>query len=86
MAALLTGFVLILAAVWTMLPGSAFGLGWAQDVLVFLKGGAPIIAILVGILAVFIGIADLKDKKQAAQEKAEADKETSGEEADQKSE
>jgi len=43
-------------------------------VLAFLRGGLPVIAVLIGIIAVFIGIADMKDR-------AEAKKELSAEEA-----
>jgi len=42
-------------------------------VLTFLRGGAPVLAILIGIIAVFIGIADMKDRAEAKkEEKAES--------------
>jgi hypothetical protein len=49
------------------------GLGWWAYVLAFLRGCLPVIAAFIGLIAVFLGIADLKDraaaKKEAAEEK-----------------
>jgi hypothetical protein len=45
--------------------------------LTFLKGGFPVLAILIGLIAVFIGIADLKDKAEAKKE-AEEDQKNPG--------
>jgi flagellar biosynthesis/type III secretory pathway M-ring protein FliF/YscJ len=49
-----------------------------MDVINFLKGSIPVLALLVGLIAVFIGIADIKDrveaKKEEEEEKKEADK------------
>jgi hypothetical protein len=58
------------AAVIAILPPDTigFGLGWGKDVLVFLRGGAPVLAILVGIIAVFIGFADVKDRAETRKE------------------
>ena len=65
-------------AVYSVLPFT-WALNWWQPVLEFLKGGIPIIALLIGIIAVFIGIADIKDrieaKKEEAEEAAQAKKE-----------
>jgi len=72
MKSLIIGIVILAAAVFAALP---CGLNWWDDVLVFLRGGLPVIAVLIGIIAVFIGIADMKDraeaKKEAEQEKKE---------------
>ncbi|MCL2722268.1 MAG: hypothetical protein FWD47_13145 [Treponema sp.] len=67
MKALIIGFVFIVAAVFAILPKEilGFGLGWGEDVLAFLKGGAPVLAILFGLIAIFIGIADIKDRAEA---------------------
>ncbi|MDR1412167.1 MAG: hypothetical protein LBI91_08170 [Spirochaetaceae bacterium] len=65
MKALLLGLVFILAAVLAIIPA---GLGWSGDVLAFLRGAAPVIAVLIGIIAVFIGIADIKDRAEAKKE------------------
>jgi uncharacterized membrane protein len=59
MKALLVGLIVIAAAVFAVLP---MGLGWQDQVLAFLKGSLPVIALLIGLLAIFIGIADLKDR------------------------
>jgi len=67
MVALLLGIVFILFAVYSVIPVS-WGLNWWQDVLNVLRGGIPIIAVLVGFIAVFIGVADIKDKIEAKKE------------------
>jgi len=75
MKATIIGLVFIAAAVFAILPADVigFGLGWGNDVLAFLKGGVPVAAILVGIIAIFIGIADMKDRaEQKKEEKADA--------------
>ena len=59
MKALILGFVVIIVAVLAVLPA---GLGWAEDVLTFLRGSLPVVAVLIGLILVFVGIADLKDR------------------------
>ena len=65
MKALLLGIIIIAAAVCAALPA---GLGWWSDILVFLRGGLPVLAALIGLVAVFIGIADMKDRAEAKKE------------------
>jgi len=67
MKALIIGFVFIVAAVFAIIPKEilGFGLGWGENVLAFLKGGVPVLAILFGLIAIFIGIADMKDRAEA---------------------
>jgi hypothetical protein len=74
MVALIVGIILILFTVFAALPTEVlgFGLGWGNDILLILRGGLPILAAFVGLVAVFIGIADLKDKKEAKKEEAAA--------------
>jgi hypothetical protein len=74
MKAIIIGLLIVAAAVFAVLPPGAigFGLGWGGNVLAFLKGGLPVIAVLVGLIAIFIGIADIKDRAEA---RAEAKKE-----------
>jgi hypothetical protein len=74
MKAIIIGLLIVAAAVFAVLPPEAFGfgLGWGKDVLAFLRGGLPVIALLIGLIAVFIGIADIKDRAEA---RAEAKKE-----------
>jgi len=73
MKSLIIGVIILAAAAFAIIPGKpdGFGLGWGDDVLMFLRGGLPVLAILVGIIAVFIGIADLKDRSEAKKEESE---------------
>ena len=66
MKALILGFAVIVVAVLTVLP---FGLGWGQDVLAFLRGALPVIAGFIGLILVFVGIADIKDIADERREK-----------------
>lgn len=68
MVALIVGIVCVAFAVFAVVPGP---LGWWDEVLVFLKGSLPVVAVLVGLIAVFIGIADIKDRVEARKEEAE---------------
>ena len=84
MIALVVGIIFILFALFAGLPLS-WGLDWWPEVLVVLKGGVPILAIFIGFIAFFIGIADIKDKIAAKKEEAEEedeDDEENGENAD----
>ena len=80
MTALLVGIGLVVVAVLMCLPGI---FGWWNDVLTFLKGAIPVLALLIGAVAVFIGIADIKDKQEA---KKEEEEEAAGEEKEEKAE
>ena len=81
MIALLFGILLVLFGVYAVLPIDAPGfLNWSRDVLIFLRGGVPIVAFLIGIIAFFIGIADIKDKIEAKKEQAEEEQEEKKEE------
>jgi len=81
MIALTIGIVLILFAVYAVLPVS-WSLQWWPDVIQFLKGGVPILAVFVGLIAFFVGVADIKDKmeakKEEQEEKAEKKEEAKG--------
>jgi len=72
MVALVVGVLFIAFAVVAVVPGI---LNWGNEVIAFLKGGAPVIAVFVGLIAVFIGIADIKDRIEAKKEEAEEAKE-----------
>ena len=65
MVAIIIGLILIAFTVAAALP--CF-LNWGPEIIMFLKGCAPVLSALIGILAVFIGIADIKDKKEAKKE------------------
>ena len=72
MIALVIGILLVLFGVYAVLPFQSPGfLNWSREVLVFLKGGVPIFAFLIGLIAFFIGIADIKDKIEAKKEDQE---------------
>ncbi len=70
MVALIVGLVFVVFAVYSVLPVE-WSLQWGPYVLDFLKGGVPIIAIFIGLIAILIGIADIKDKMEARKEEAE---------------
>ena len=67
MKSLIFGLLVIAGAVFAILPAKpdGFGLGWGDEVLTFLRGGAPVVAIFIGLVAIFIGIADMKDRAEA---------------------
>ncbi|HUX41149.1 MAG TPA: hypothetical protein VMV83_08315 [Rectinemataceae bacterium] len=68
MLALIVGIVFIAFAVFAVLPAP---LGWWGDVLTFLRGALPVLAVLIGLVAIFIGIADIKDRAEAKKEEEE---------------
>lgn len=70
MIALSVGILLILFAIYSVLPVS-WGLQWWSEVIQFLKGGVPILAVFVGLIAFFVGIADIRDKREAKKEEQE---------------
>jgi hypothetical protein len=80
MKALLLGIIILALAVFAALPAdvAGFGLGWWEDILVFLRGGAPVIAVFIALIAVFIGIADMKDRAEAKKEEAAENREEAG--------
>lgn len=73
MLSLIIGFILIAFTVFAVLPFE-YCLSWGTFVIDFLKGAAPVLAALIGIICIFIGIADIKDKKEARREEIEANK------------
>ena len=73
MVALIVGLVMIAFCVFACLP-AGIGLAWGPDVVDFLRGCAPVFAAFVGLVSVFIGFADIKDKKEARKEEMEAKK------------
>jgi hypothetical protein len=67
MVALIVGIVFIGLSVFAALPP----LAWWDYILTFLKGGAPVLGVFIGLIAIFIGIADIKDRIEAKKEEAE---------------
>jgi hypothetical protein len=74
MIALFIGVLLILFAVYAVLP-FAWTLGWWPDVVQFLKGGVPLIAVFIGLISFFVGVADIKDKIESRKEEQEEEEE-----------
>lgn len=69
MITLIVGFIFIAGTVIAALP-AGIGLGWGQDILLVLRGGAPIFTAFIGIISIFIGVADIRDKQDAKKEEA----------------
>lgn len=70
MVALIIGILFIAFAVFAVLPVDGL-LQWGHQVIAFLQGGAPVFAVFIGLIAIFIGIADIKDRIEAKKEEAE---------------
>ncbi|MBD5406735.1 MAG: hypothetical protein HDR56_03850 [Treponema sp.] len=70
MISLMLGIILIAFAVFSLLP--MMPLSWGSEVIAFLKGCAPVLAAFVGLICLFIGAADIKDKREAKKEEMEA--------------
>ena len=68
MVSLIAGIIFIAFTFFALLP--SFPLNWGADVLVFLKGCLPVLSALVGLICLFIGVADIKDKNEAKKEEA----------------
>lgn len=69
MGALIVGILFLAFTVISCMPSL---LAWGPDVIEFLKGGLPVLAAFIGIIAIFIGFADIKDKNEAKKEEAES--------------
>lgn len=71
MISIFFGIILIAFTVVSCLP---MCLNWGADIVAFLKGFGPFLAAFVGIIAIFIGAADVKDKKEAKKDSLENNK------------
>ncbi len=69
MVSMIIGFIFIAFTVLAALP---FGLGWGSDIIAFLKGGSPVLAAFIGLIAIFVGIADIRDKREAKKEEEQS--------------
>ena len=65
MFALIVGILFLSYTVYAVLPQ---GLQWGTEVILFLKGFTPVFLAFLGLIAVFIGIADIKDKREVKKE------------------
>ena len=70
MISLAVGVILIAFTVFAVLP--SMPLNWGAEVIAFLKGCAPVFAAFIGLICLFIGAADIKDKNEAKKEEIEA--------------
>ena len=70
MVSLIIGLIFIAFTVFSVLPNMP--LNWGCEVVLFLKGCAPVVAAFLGLILLFIGAADIKDKKEAKKEEKEA--------------
>lgn len=70
MVSFIAGIIFIAFTIFAVLPSCP--LAWGTDVINFLKGSVPVFAALVGIVCIFIGAADIKDKREALKEEREA--------------
>ena len=66
MKAIILGFVVIAVAVLAVLPS---GLNWGYDVVRFLRGSLPILALVISLILFFVGIADIKDRAALKKDK-----------------
>ena len=72
MIALILGILFIAFTVFSVLP--SMPLAWGAEVIHFLKGSLPVFSAFIGVIAILIGFADIKDKSEAKKEEAEAAK------------
>ena len=70
MISLVLGVILIAFSVFAVLP--SMPLNWGAEVIAFLKGCAPVLAAFVGLICLFVGAADIKDRNEARKEELEA--------------
>lgn len=68
MVSIILGLIFIAFTVFSVLSGCP--LNWGPEVIAFLKGSIPVLAALVGLICLFIGAADIKDKKEAKKEES----------------
>lgn len=75
MFSLIIGIILVAFTAFACLPKSilGFGLEWGEEVILFLKGCAPVGAAFLGLIAIMLGIADIREKREAKREEAEFD-------------
>lgn len=71
MITIIFGIICIGFTIFACLP-KGIGLDWSNEIILFLKGGAPVLAAFIGLIAIFIGIADIRDRQEAKREELEA--------------
>lgn len=66
MVTIILGILFIAFTVFSVLPMCP--LHWGPEVIEFLKGCLPVLTAFCGLIMLFIGAADLKDKREAKKE------------------
>ena len=66
MISVILGIIFIAFTVFSILP--MFPLSWGPEVISFLKGSIHVFAAFIGLICLFVGAADIKDKKEAKKE------------------
>lgn len=66
MISVILGIIFIAFTVFSILP--MLPLSWGPEVISFLKGSIPVLAAFIGLICLFVGAADIKDKKEAKKE------------------
>jgi len=74
MISIILGIIFIAFTVFAVLP--VCPLNWGPEVIAFLKGSIPVLAAFIGLICLFVGAADMKDKKEAKKEEEAANKDT----------
>ncbi|MCR5126177.1 MAG: hypothetical protein K6B43_13455 [Treponema sp.] len=74
MFSVIVGVIFIAFTVLACLPKDicTIGLEWGGYIIQSLKGTLPVIAALVGIVAIMLGFTDIRDKREARREEEEA--------------
>jgi hypothetical protein len=78
MSALIIGIVFLLFTVFAVLP-FPWALQWWPYVLDVIQGALPLLTLIVGGIAVLIGIADIRDRAEEKREKEQSQGEHSDE-------
>lgn len=65
MFTIIFGIACALFTVFACLPA---GLGWGDEIIFFLKGGIPVFTAFIALVAILIGIADVRDRLEAEKE------------------
>lgn len=74
MTALFFGLLFLLFTVFAVLPFD-WSLQWWPYVVDFLKGAVPVMTLIIGLIAVLIGIADIRDKVEEDRDESEKEDE-----------
>ena len=74
MFTIFVGIILIAFTVFASLSPELHGLGWGGHIIDFLKGAAPVTTAFIGIIAILVGHADMKDRREAKKSELELEK------------